>query len=102
TCALPILEIIVMDAAEVREGDGRDLVVGVDQGQTRLNLMAAAILEFEIPLAGVAALLLAPAETDGPLGHDQRAGALIAGDGLPFGVVVLAQPVGKVGRPQLA
>ena len=76
-----VAEGLVLDAAEVGERDRLDVVARVDQRQRELRLGArAAFLRLEVPLAEVAARLLAPAIADRAQRRDDGAGRLVDGD----------------------
>ncbi|GBC55466.1 hypothetical protein PSNTI_09210 [Stutzerimonas stutzeri] len=95
--AFGVLEVLVEDAAEVREGDlGRLAALDLGQGEVDITTVLA-FAGFDVPLA-----LLAPAVTDRTQRRNQLAGAAVDGDGLPLGVVFLAEVVGQVGGAQEA
>ncbi len=77
----------VADTAEIGEIDADDLIVialqDLAQAQLRLGPLGAL---FKVPLA-----FLAPAEPDRAVGGHDLARCLVIGDGLPVGVVGLAQ-----------
>ena len=79
-------EMIVLAVAEIGEADRRDAVLDVAQRQPEPRFLIAGRLLLQVPLA-----LLAPAEADRALGHDDLAGGLVIGDRLPFRIVGLAQ-----------
>src|SRR5690606_8357213 len=88
--AFGVPEVFVQRAAEIGEGDFGGLAA-VDLAQGQVDL--AAVLAFtglDVPLA-----LLAPAVADRTQRGDQLAGAAVDGDGLPLGVVLLAEVVGQ-------
>ncbi len=94
---LGVLEVLVVNAAEVREGDfGGLAAVDLAQGEVDLTTVPA-FAGLDVPLA-----LLAPAVADRTQRRDQLAGAAVDGDGLPLGVVFLAEVVGQIGRAQEA
>src|SRR5690606_10235649 len=93
--AFGVLEVLVEDAAEVREGNFGSFAA-IDLGQAQVDIAAVlAFAGFDVPLA-----LLAPAVADRTQRGDQLAGAAVDGDGLPLGVVLLAEVVGQIGRAQ--
>ena len=73
--------------AEIREVDAYDLIVIAihDLAEAQLAFSALRFL-FEVPSS-----LFAPAEPDGPVGRHDLTRRLVIGDGLPVGVVGLAQ-----------
>ena len=95
--AFGVLEVLVEDAAEIREGNiGR--LAALDLGQGQVNVAAVlAFTGFDVPLA-----LLAPAVADGAERRNQLAGGAVDGDGLPLGVVLLAEVVGQIRGAQEA
>src|SRR5690606_6836242 len=95
--AFGVLEALAVDAAEVREGD-RGGLAAVDLAQAQVDATAfLASSGLVVPLA-----LLAPAVADGAQRRDKLAGAAVDGNGLPLGVVFLAEVVGQVRRAQEA
>ena len=90
-------EVGVLEVAEIGEADGRDFVAVVEKGHAQGDLLPLPVPGLEVPLA-----LLAPPEPDRPPGHHHRAGSVVDGEGLPFGVVGLpARPfeVGGAEKP---
>ena len=85
-------EMLVRDVAEVGEGDVDHVVLDVLQRQPKFGLRAAARLLFQVPFAA-----FAPAEADGAARRHDLAARLVVGDGLPLGVVALAQRLVEVG-----
>src|SRR5690554_3908534 len=85
-----VLEVVVLNTTEVREGNVHNVVVLLDHGQLKVYIGALGGL-LQIPLA-----LLAPAVTDGAIRCSQLAGALVNGDGFPFRVVLLTQSVHQI------
>src|SRR5690606_31747833 len=84
--AFGVLEVLVEDAAEVREGNFGSLAA-IDLSQAQVDVTAVlAFAGFDVPLA-----LLAPAVTDRTQRRNQLAGAAVDSDGLPLGVVFLAE-----------
>ena len=84
-------------AAEIRKGHADHFVALVDQAQAQLHRIAVAgFFFFEVPFADVVAAL-APAKADRPVGQHRLAG-FIEGDGLPFGVVALAELAVEIAR----
>ena len=88
-------EVIVLAVAEIGEADVGEFILRIGKAQPQLGLRAVRFLLLEVPLA-----FLAPAEADRAIRHDDRTGLLVVGDGLPFGVVGLAEVVGEVGGAQ--
>ncbi len=91
-------EVVRRLAAEVRELDADDLVVVLveDLREPEADLRVARPF-FEIPAA-----LVAPAMSDGAVGRDRIAGAVVDRDRLPVGVGVLAERALQIGRTQEA
>ena len=79
-------EVVVLAIAEVGEGNVGKLVLMSRATSCRLVSAPAAFLLLQVPFA-----LLAPAEPDRAMRHNNRAGRLVEGDRLPLGIVGLAQ-----------
>ena len=87
-----------VNAAEIGEAHFTDFVVGSHTAgrrfhQTELEFdsgIVARFLVFQIPFANVSAAFCAPAKTDAAIGHHDLV-ALVDGQGLPLGVVGLAE-----------
>ena len=99
------LEVGRVVAAEIREGDLAHFVLAafaLHQAELELDLVVAAgFLVFEVPLAEVVTLAGAPAEADGAVGQHDLVG-LVDRDGLPLGVVLLAELAVEVAGAQVA
>ncbi len=100
-----VREVGALDAAEVREADTRRRaarLVALEQRQLELHGLAVTrFLRLEVPLAFVGPSVGTPAEADRAVGQHHLA-TLVEGDGLPFGVVSLAELAVEVGRPHIA
>ncbi len=98
-------KVLVRDAAVVGESDLRVLlrrVLTVQQRQLELHVgVVACFLGLQVPLAGVRTAVRAPAEADGAL-RDHDLAVLIEGQGLPLGIVRLAQLAVEVAGAQVA
>ena len=70
------------------------VVFFLNEGQLQFGVLALGAL-FQVPFA-----IFTPAETDGAVGHNQRIGFAVPGNGFPFGVILLAQFALQVIRPQ--
>ena len=89
-------EVLVGLPAEIGEGDFRHFAT-VDLAELEIDLApGTALAGLDVPLA-----LLAPAVADGALRRHQLARG-VDGDGLPLGVVALAEAVGQVAGTQEA
>ena len=86
------LEVFAGVAAEVGELHGHRDVVLLDVGEPQPDLGAVGALGLDVPLAA-----LAPAEADRAGRYHDLAAQLVDADGLPFRVVVLAEPALEVG-----
>ncbi len=91
-----VLEVVVLDTTEVREGDVHNFIVLLDHGQLQVDVGALGGL-LQVPLA-----LFAPAVANGTIGRRQLTGGLIDRDGFPLGVVFFTQPVHQVTGAQEA
>ena len=85
-------EMLMLDIAEIGEGDLGELVLDAIQRQAQLRGGTVRLLFLQVPFAG-----LAPAEPDRAARGDDVAGGFVVGDGLPFGVVGLAQRLVEIG-----
>ncbi|CAB3810503.1 hypothetical protein LMG28688_07260 [Paraburkholderia caffeinitolerans] len=92
----------VRDVAEVRERHVHHLVVARDERERRHERRTLSVFLAQVPLAEVAALLLAPAEARRAERRRERSVGGIDHDGLPVGIVGLAERVREVGGAQVA
>ncbi len=82
-------------AAEIGEAHADDVVLHALEPQTQGGLATAAVLFLQVPLA-----VLAPPEADRAVGDHHLAGGVVQRDGLPVGVVGLAQGLVELGGAQ--
>ena len=89
-------EVAGRDPAEIREIDTHDLIMVPveDLAQAEAAFRPAGLL-LEVPFA-----LLPPPEADGAVGRHDLARSLVIGDGLPVGIVGLAQLAVEILRTQ--
>ena len=78
-------------SGEVRKSYRHHLVVCLDEAEPRLQFGSTCIFGLEIPFS-----FFSPAETDAAERNGGLAACLVEHHGLPFGVVLLAEPVGEV------
>ena len=104
-CERAAREMLARDAAEIRKADLRGLRARACAFEHRkLELHLAAMARFprlEVPLALVGASVGSPPETDRAVRQHDLA-RLVERDGLPFGIVRLAELAVEVGRANVA
>src|SRR6056297_904895 len=85
-----VLEVVVLDTTEVREGNVHNVVVLLDHGQLKVDVGALGGL-LQVPLA-----LLTPAIADRAVRRSQLTGGFINRNGFPLGIVLFTQSVHQI------
>ena len=82
--------------AEIRKGNGQNVIAIIYAGQLRRNICARnTVFFFQVPFA-----FLAPARTDGAIGHAQFLAVFIIDNRLPFGIVLDLHISGQITTAQ--